>query len=82
MSPAEVAKPAILKVQSVPTGAQVFVDGSFKGKSPLNLDLPFGKHEVRLNLPNHYEWEAQLQLREEGETPLFVRLIQMDDNNP
>jgi serine/threonine protein kinase len=82
MSPAEVAKPASLKVQSVPTGAQVFVDGSFKGKSPLNLDLTLGKHEVRLNLPNHYEWEAQLQLREEGETPLFVRLIQMDDNNP
>ena len=58
----------------------VFIKG--KGNSPLDLDLPLGKHEVRVNSPGHYEWEAQLQLREEGETPLFVRLIPMDDNNP
>lgn len=76
--PAQIASRAVLKVESSPAGAQVFVDGTFKGKSPLDLDLPTGKHEVRLNLPNHYEWEAQLQLREQGETPLFVRLIPME----
>jgi serine/threonine protein kinase len=81
-SPGEVARPAFLKVDSVPTGAQVFLDGSFKGKSPLKLALPLGKYEVRLSLPHYYEWEAQLQLREEGETPLLVRLIPVDDNNP
>ena len=81
-SPGEVARPAFLKVDSVPTGAQVFLDGSFKGKSPLKLELPLGKYEVRLSLPHYYEWEAQLQLREEGETPLLVRLIPVGDNNP
>ncbi len=80
--PGEVARPAFLKVDSVPTGAQVFLDGIFKGKSPLKLELPLGKYEVRLSLPNYYEWEAQLQLREEGQTPLLVRLIPIDDNNP
>jgi hypothetical protein len=74
----DVAKGAVLKIESSPAGAQVFVDGSFKGKSPLDLDLSIGKHEVRLNLPDHYEWEAQLQMKEEGETPLFVRLIPME----
>ncbi|MBW2107494.1 MAG: serine/threonine protein kinase [Deltaproteobacteria bacterium] len=77
-----VSAQALLKVQSAPAGAQVYVDGVFKGKSPLNLELPLGKHEVRMNLPDHYEWEAQLQLREAGETPLFVRLIPMEANNP
>ncbi|MCJ7704361.1 MAG: protein kinase [Desulfobacterales bacterium] len=64
-----------LKVESQPLGAQVFVDGAFKGKTPLTLGLPVGKHEVRLTLPEHHDWEAQVQLKEEGETPLLVRLI-------
>jgi eukaryotic-like serine/threonine-protein kinase len=75
---APVGAVGLLKVESSPPGAQVFVGGAFKGKSPIDLDLPAGKHEVRLNLPNYYEWEAQLQLREERETPLFVRLIPME----
>ena len=66
---------ASLQVESIPEGAQVFIDSSFKGKTPLELDLPLGKHEVRLSLPNYYEWEAQLQLDKEGQQPLFVRLI-------
>ncbi|MBW1862784.1 MAG: serine/threonine protein kinase [Deltaproteobacteria bacterium] len=78
--PAQIARPAVLKVESVPAGAQVFLDGSFRGKSPLNFDLPLGKYEVRLSMPNYYEWEAQLQLREEGETPLLVRLVPIDNN--
>jgi serine/threonine protein kinase len=78
----EVAKPGLLKVESVPTGAQVFLDGSFQGKTPLRLELPFGKYEVRLSLPDYYEWEAQLQLNQEGETPLFCRLIPMEEMNP
>ena len=78
----QVARPGALKVESIPTGAQVFIDGSFQGKTPLTLELPLGKYEVRLSLPHYYEWEAQLQLNEEGETPLFCRLVPMDERNP
>jgi serine/threonine protein kinase len=78
-SPVEaVAKKAVLKIESSPTGAQVFIDGAFQGKAPLDVKLPMGKHEVRLNLPDHYEWEAQLQLQKEGDTPLYVRLIPIE----
>ena len=76
----QVARPGVLKVESVPTGAQVFIDGSFQGKTPLTLELSLGKYEVRLSLPDYYEWEAQLQLNEEGETPLFCRLIPMEES--
>ncbi|MBN1931797.1 MAG: serine/threonine protein kinase [Desulfobacterales bacterium] len=72
---------AFLKVESEPIGASIFLDGSFQGKTPLKFDLPFGKYEVRLSLNNYYEWEAQLQLDREGETPLFVRLIPIDEIN-
>jgi serine/threonine-protein kinase len=66
---------AILMVTSSPSKAQVYLDDSFKGKTPINLELPFGKYEVRVNLPDYYEWEAQLQINTPGKTPLYVRLI-------
>jgi len=72
-------KSAILAVSSTPDGAQVFVDNEFKGKSPLHLDLPLGKHDVRLSLPDYYEWEAQVRLQDEGKTPLSVRLVPIED---
>ncbi len=70
---------SVLKVESDPTGANVFLNGSLKGRTPLTVDLPLGKYEIRLSRQNYHEWEAQLQLDEEGETPLFVRLISMDE---
>jgi serine/threonine protein kinase len=69
---------SVINVTSSPTGAQVYLDNSFNGKTPLNLKVPIGKYEVRLSLPDYYEWEAQLELNESGETPLFVRLMPME----
>ena len=69
---------SVLRVESDPTGANVFLNGSLKGQTPLKVDLPLGKYEIRLSRNNHYEWEAQIQLDEQGETPLNVRLVPMD----
>ena len=69
---------SVLRVESDPTGANVFLNGSLRGQTPLKVDLPLGKYGIRLSRQNHYEWEAQLQLDEQGETPLYVRLVPMD----
>jgi hypothetical protein len=69
---------SVLRVESDPTGTNVFLNGSLKGQTPLKVDLPLGKYEIRLSRQNHYEWEAQIQLDEQGETPLYVRLVPMD----
>lgn len=71
---------AFLKTESMPAGANVFINGMFKGKTPVRVELSLdGKYEVRLTLPDHYDWEAQVQLGEEGETPLFVQLIPIEN---
>lgn len=71
--------PAFLKTESMPPGANVFIDGMFKGKTPLMLELSLeGKYEVRLTLPDYNDWEAQVQLKNKGETPLFVQLIPVE----
>ena len=69
---------AALDISSDPPGAQLFIDGVLKGRVPLRLDLPPGSYEVRLSLPDYYEWEGQIQLLEEKEVPLDVRLIKME----
>jgi serine/threonine protein kinase len=69
---------SILSVESDPAGTNVFLNGTLKGRTPLKVDLPLGKYEIRLSHRNYYEWEAQLQLDEEGETPLSVKLIPME----
>lgn len=66
-----------ISLKSNPVGAQVYVNGEFQGSTPMQIKLPMGKHAVRLTLPDYHEWEAQIHLTEEGETPLFVRLIPM-----
>ena len=71
--------PALLKVDSLPTGAQVFIDDAFKGKTPLALDLPAGKYEVLVTLRGYYEWEARIELDGSGETPLYVRLVATEE---
>ncbi len=69
---------SILNVISTPVGAQVFVDSAFKGLTPVDIPLVPGSYEVRLSLPEHYEWEAQLQIGEESPTPLSVRLVSIN----
>jgi eukaryotic-like serine/threonine-protein kinase len=70
---------AMLNVDSSPAGAQVFVDGSLKGMAPAQIRLATGKHEVRLSMPNYFEWEAQVDIKAKGTTPLFIKLIPMNE---
>lgn len=66
------AASARLDISSDPKGAEVFVNNDFKGKTPLLVPLAKGKYELRLNMPGHFEWEAQVNI--DGETPLHVPL--------
>ncbi len=70
----------MLSIGSDPIGAQVFIDGSLQGKTPLKLHLPVGKHEVRLSLAHHLEWEAQIRLDTEKMESLAIPLVPMDGN--
>ncbi len=56
-------------VQSTPAGAQVTVDGAFRGQTPLLLpDFPLGTHRVRLSLAGFEEKEIELTIKDR--TPL------------
>ncbi len=69
---------SILNVTTTPDGAQVFVDSTYKGTTPLDIPLAPGRYEVRLNMPDYHDWEAQLEIGEEQPTPLNVRLVSIN----
>src|SRR5438067_941064 len=52
-----------LRVTSRPGGAQIYVDGSLRGKAPMTLALPAGHHSVRVGDPKSGRWRtADVQL--------------------
>lgn len=69
----ETSDGAIL-LKSDPTDAQIYVNGEYLGSTPMLIKLPMGKYNVLLRSDGYYEWEAQLELSEPGEVPLFVKL--------
>jgi eukaryotic-like serine/threonine-protein kinase len=71
--PPETGK-AFLNVQSTPPAAQVFVDGTLKGTTPLKVDVPPGKHRVRISLAGYRHWEYQVSAMEAREYPINVFL--------
>jgi serine/threonine protein kinase len=77
VEPTKIKEPvisAVLKVDSKPSGAEVAIDKDSRGKTPVKLTLMEGKHEVRLTMPDFYEWKAMIQLTRDAETPLTVQL--------
>lgn len=71
-------KRSILDVQSAPTGARVYINGEYKGTTPVKLHLSYGKYEVGLQYKKYYGWEAQVNLDKPGEIPLRIRLVPED----
>lgn len=59
---------ARLTVRSQPSGAEVTVGGSFRGRTPLVVELPSGAtHEVVLSSPGHASWSRKV-LAEPGKS--------------
>jgi len=55
--PAPATGPAVIRVESLPTGAQIFVDGRSVGFAPVVVsDLMPGTHSIRMELPGHRPW--------------------------
>ncbi len=59
------------RVDSIPQGADVYVDGQSAGKTPVLIrDLPSGKHWVRALLPSGEKWGEVVDVPARAETHL------------
>jgi hypothetical protein len=80
----EIAKPAesqptpqqmgTINISSVPSAADISVDGSFVGDSPASLKLSAGKHTIMLKLNGYADWTKELTVQPGSEVQLTATL--------
>ena len=68
-----------ISVKSDPSNASVFINGDWKGNTPIELNLVYGKYEIRLSKSDYIPWDFQLNLFEKGPVPIFYNFIPKDD---
>ena len=56
-----VAKTALVNILSVPSGADVEIDGDFVGNTPLSLDIPAGNYAVVVKKKGFMAWNRSLK---------------------
>jgi len=68
-----------LTLQSEPIGANVYLDGQFKGKTPINIaDLPAKDYMVRLTLDHYEETTTRITIEYQQEAVKRISLIPLD----
>lgn len=74
VSPAE-QEPGSVSVYSSPLGANVFLDGAYKGTAPLNLTaVTPGSHALKMALDGYYDYDSTIYVIPGGITTAFGTL--------
>ncbi len=53
---------ARLRLDSLPSGAEVRIDGQPAGRTPLSTDLKSGRHALEVRAPGHQPWRTELEV--------------------
>jgi len=68
------AQAAIVKVESDPSGADIYVDGNFAGQTPSTLRLASGLHRIELKTPGKKTWQRDLDVMKDSQLTLHPNL--------
>jgi PEGA domain len=63
-----------VNVSSIPTGADVLIDGEFVGNSPAALKLAPGKHSVSVKSAGHKDWSKEITVQSGSDVQLTANL--------
>jgi hypothetical protein len=73
--PAPVARLVSVSIESTPEGADVYVDGSFAGNTPLpSFALNAGQHELEISSLGYAKWHRTLMIRLDAPTRVSALL--------
>jgi len=53
-----------ITVDSIPSGADVAIDGTVRGKTPLQLRLGAGTYGLEISAPHYKSWQSRLEVKE------------------
>ena len=58
---------ALLEVVSRPSGARVLLDGRLVGNTPMRLDVPIGRYQVRIEVDGYQAWSKTVAVTDDDE---------------
>ncbi len=64
-----------LDISSSPSGAKIYLDGSYRGRTPLQIGVNPGTHDVKLQLPGYQSYQVRVQVRAGQTTRISPRLM-------
>ncbi|MCX6136862.1 MAG: SUMF1/EgtB/PvdO family nonheme iron enzyme [Ignavibacteriales bacterium] len=70
----QAGKVAAVTIRSVPSGAQVFINGVLKGETDTDLLLSPGAYTVKISKSGYVDVEKAITIRETGNSPLLATL--------
>ena len=64
-----------IKVTSTPSYAEVYLDGAYRGKTPITLsNVKVGKHTIKVTKKDYYNYSETVQVKGSSTTYVFARL--------
>jgi hypothetical protein len=67
-----------IKLTSTPSGASVFLDGSFIGASPIIIsNVSVGKHIIKVTKSGYQDWQQEITVSSDKTIEIFVYLAQL-----
>jgi eukaryotic-like serine/threonine-protein kinase len=68
-----------LNLVSDPAGARVYIDSAFAGETPLLVQLPVGKYDVKFSRDKYYDWEAQVEIVDGQDETVSIPLMLLEE---
>ena len=69
-----IIEPPKLRVTTVPSGAEVTIDGRSAGRSPVSVELSAGRHRVAARLEGYQDWDRQIHFEGDADEALPIEL--------
>ncbi len=63
-----------LALATTPSGAAVFIDGKLRGRTPLNISLPVGRHMLEIAAPNYLTEVQEIEISSAQEARIEVEM--------
>jgi hypothetical protein len=65
-----------LFITSNPTGAEVYIDDTLHGITPISLELvPIGNHQLTIKMPGYEDYESNITVLSGENNPIFASLV-------
>ncbi|MEM9454440.1 MAG: protein kinase [Myxococcota bacterium] len=72
-----VADVGTVEVQAI-DGARVEIDGDDRGEVPISVELPLGKHRVKVTAPGYHPWQTTIDVKPGANAAVTAELVEAE----